>query len=117
MQFGSLHTILAAGSRSAAPEVGAGATLLSWTDRHAATVVSVSADGRTVEVQRDIARRVDGLGMTDSGQRYEFTPDPDAAVDTYTLRRNGRWVRKGEPMRQGAALLIGARDEFYDFSF
>lgn len=117
MQFGSLMNIVAAGARSRDPEVGMGATMLAWTDRHAATIVAVSESGRSVDVQRDIARRVDNLGMTDSGQCYEFTPDPTAAVLTYTLRRNGRWVRKGAPMRGGSVLLIGRRDEFYDFSF
>lgn len=117
MQFGSLSNLIAADSRSHSPEVGIGATMLSWTDRHAATVVSVSGDGQEVGVQRDIARRVDGGGPTDGGQRYEYTRDPDARIDTYTLRRNGNWVRKGEPMRNGAVLMIGARDEFYDFTF
>lgn len=117
MQFGSLANLIAADARSRRPEIGMGATMLSWTDRHPATVVSVSETGLEVGAQRDIARRVDDGGPTDVAQRYDYTPDPDARVDTYTLRRNGNWVRKGEPMRKGAVLLIGARDEYYDFSF
>lgn len=117
MQFGSLMNTLAAGARSQHPEVGMGATMLAWSDRHAATIVAASESGRSVGVQRDIARRIDSLGMTDSGQRYEYSPDPTAAVSTYTLRRNGRWVSKGAPMRSGSVLVIGYRDEFYDFSF
>jgi hypothetical protein len=67
-----------------------GATILCWTDRHAATVVAISTSGTSVEIQRDRARRTDDGGATDSGQTYQFTPDPDAAKITYTLRRNGR---------------------------
>lgn len=117
MQFGSLQNMVAAGCRGDRPEVGMGATILGWTDRHAATVVAVSASGTSVEIQRDRALRTDDNGLSESGQTYEFTPDPDAEVITYTLRSNGRWVRRGDEMHKGSVLLIGSRDEYYDFSF
>lgn len=117
MRNGSLMNMIAVDSRSAAPEVGMGATIVMWSDRHAATVVGVSESGKTVQVQQDHAKRIDDLGMTDSGQQYEFTPNPDAGIATFTLRKTGRWVRKGESERNGTVILLGHRDEYYDFSF
>ena len=117
MRHGSLQNLMSANVRSDVPEAGMGATILMWTDRHAATVVEVSPSGNRIGVRRDHARRVDKLGLTDSGQAYEFTPDPDAEIQTFTRRKDGRWVREGEPMRKGTVLVVGRRDEYYDFSF
>ncbi|QOF39432.1 hypothetical protein E3G66_003636 [Mycobacteroides abscessus] len=38
-------------------------------------------------------------------------------MQTFTLRKTGRWIRKGESEKGGTALLIGRRDEHYDYSF
>lgn len=96
------------------PEVGDGATILMWSDRHAATIVDIvpfksgpnKGKPRTVTVQEDRATRVDNNGMSDS-QEWEFDRDPDGAVQTFTARRDGSF--KG--------LLIGYRKHYYDFSF
>lgn len=98
------------------PEVGMGATILMWTDRHAATVTHVSSSKKTIQVTTDKARRTDGNGMSEV-QSWEYTPDPDGVVHTYTLRQNGRWVLRGEDMFKGRGLLLGGRDEYHDFSF
>ena len=93
-----------------------GVTLLHWTDRSPATIIKVSKNGKSIDVQEDKATRVDSNGMSEC-QGYLFDPNPLGPVYTYTLRSNGRWVRKGEPMRQGGALRIGERDKYHDFSF
>jgi isopentenyldiphosphate isomerase len=60
-------------SSSKLPQVGKGMTELLWTDRHAYQVMSVSNDFKNIIVQRCDARRTDNLGMTDSGQQYDYS--------------------------------------------
>ncbi|WP_306150695.1 hypothetical protein [Roseovarius sp. MMSF_3281] len=103
------------------PEVGMGATLLSWTDRKAATVIEV--DGKIVKVQHDTAIRTDDLGMTDC-QSYRYERNPGGCIETF--RRDGqggydpvhwndqtkRWNKVGR-----GGLIVGKRDHYHDFSF
>lgn len=90
-------------SQGSTPEVkiGMGATLLFWTDREAATVVSYDEKRMIVGVQEDDAKRIDNNGMSES-QVYEFTPNPDAYVQHFKFGPKG-WV--------------GVRSKFHDFSF
>jgi len=112
---GSLTNYLLSGTKGQpTPEVGMGATLLGWTDRHAYTIVEVAA--RRIGAQRDNAIRIDDNGMSES-QDYRYEPQPTARVEHFTLRKNGAWVKEGESMRGGARLRIGDRREYYDFSF
>ena len=61
------------------PVVGMGATILMWTDRHAATIVKVTPC--TIHVKRDKAIRVDGGGMTEMQKyRYEFLAVLNGAI-------------------------------------
>lgn len=99
------------------PEVGMGATILMYSDRHAATVVGVSANGKVVRVQQDKATRTDTLGVTDSGQRYRYERNKLGKVRTFSLRSNGCWVEAGAQARNGTTLKLGVRDEHYDPSF
>lgn len=114
---GSLINLVSGNARYPEPKVGMGATILMWTDRHAATIVAVSASGKQVTIQEDKATRTDNLGMTDSGQEYTFEANPDAPKRVYTLRKNGAWVLKGDALNGGQRLAIGHRDHYYDFSF
>jgi hypothetical protein len=116
MQTASLINHLYSQSRNPAPTVGMGATICLWTDRHAATVVAVSENGKTVTVQQDKATRTDNLGMSDC-QSYTYEADPKGRRSVFTLRQNGRWVEKGCGMKSGPVLSLGHRDEHYDFSF
>lgn len=97
------------------PEVGMGATILMWTDRLPATVVEVVSPKKIV-IQHDDAKRIDNNGMSEA-QDYEFTPNLDAAKETYTQRKDGQWVREGSPMKGGTRIILGARRKYYDFSF
>lgn len=115
-QTGSLINHVTSGDRDAEPVVGMGATILLWTDRHAATVVEVSASKKRLSIQRDKATRTDKNGMSDS-QAYSFEPNPEAHRETYTLRRNGAWVVLGGGQKNGRRLKLGARSEYRDFSF
>jgi len=115
MQFGSFFNGLYANAKGTPePAVGMGATMLYWSDRHAATIVEVK--GKVVVVQQDHAKRVDGNGMSDS-QAYEYAPNPAAPKVAFSLRKDGQYVQVGHDMKSGTALLIGDRREYYDFSF
>jgi hypothetical protein len=116
--------------------VGDGAAIYGFSDIYAATVIAVSANGKTVTLQRDEAILLNGtqsgaadaltfspggfLGHTSGEQRYEFKADPKGATDRFSLRSvNGRavWVRVGESARGGQRATIGRRYHHYDFNF
>lgn len=92
-----------------APAVGMGATVLCWTDRHAATIIKVTP--KTVTVQRDHAIRIDQNGMSES-QTYRYEPNPNGEIQAFRMTRRG--LRHGH---SGNGLLIGDRREYHDFSF
>jgi len=125
-QTGSLINHIYSNSVIGQPEpfVGMGATLLSWSDRSAGTIVRVFKIGKStaVEVQEDDAQRIDNNGLSES-QEYVFTSNPNAYKETYKMLSNGRWVkmyRNPETNRwiQGTGgLCIGSREKYYDFSF
>lgn len=98
------------------PQVGDGATVYYWSDSHAGTVVSVSASGKQIVVQRDTAIRTDNNGQSGS-QSYDYERDPQGVLQTFSLRKNGRWIEKGCDLQNGLMCSIGNRHEYYDFSF
>lgn len=102
-----------------------GATLLSWTDRRAATVVEVFKKGvyDYIVVQRDIATRVDKNGMSDA-QSYEYSRDPNGFKETFRIGKKGTFEKvyvnaeTGRFVKAGVGgLSVGTRNEYYDFSF
>lgn len=116
MIHGSLvNMICAEGKNDVKPEINMGATEICWSDRHAYTIVNIIND-KTIVVQRDDVKRVDGLGMTDS-QVWECTPNPDNDTNIVTLRKNGKWITQGHSMKNGTRWLIGSKMEYYDYTF
>lgn len=114
---GSVVNMIMGESRPPVPERGMGATILSYSDRAAATVVLVNIAKTSVFVTRDTAKRIDKNGMSES-QEYEYTSNmEDTNLQEYTLRKNGAWVRVKESMRNGQRLLLGHRETYHDFSF
>jgi len=113
METGSLVNHLMSGSKGQEPTVGMGVTELMWSDRHAYTIIEV-IDSKTLKVQQDTATRTDSNGMSDS-QDYRFEPNPQGHTVIITLRKSGRWMRKGE--QKGSGWTIGSRSEYHDFSF
>lgn len=112
---GSLINNLVANFAQPTPEAGMGATRLSYTDRRAYTVVRV-VGLKTVEVRADKATRTDANGLSEV-QAYAYEADADAPLETVTLRRNGRWVLKGESALHGTAFVLGYRQAYCDPSF
>lgn len=110
-EFGSLNNMLMANTRNVTtPKVGDGATILGWTDRHPATVVWVSENGKTIHLQEDDAKRTDSNGMSEC-QSYLFVPNPKAAVQVARLTPKGWKIVKGSRVR------VGSREKYHDFSF
>lgn len=115
--YGSLQNHLAACTpqASALPEIGEGATVFYWSDRHAATVVDVKTyprRGPKIMLQRDIAKRTDRYGMSDA-QGYSYERNPDAPIIEVTYRQ-GHWRVVGS---HDHVVRFGERSEYYDFSF
>lgn len=115
-QTGSLTNHLYSREPPVKPEIGMGATMLGWSDRHACTITAISPSGKSIEVKQDIATRIDKNGMSEL-QEYSYEPDPNTKPVTFTLRKNGKWVLKGSSMNAGTHLLVGKRDQYYDYSF
>jgi hypothetical protein len=94
------------------------ATINSWSDRNPATIVKRTA--KTLTVQRDNAANMSPADhdayAEGKGKVVVFTRDYDAALEVFTLRDNGRWIRRGESKR-GASLTVGHRDYYRDPSF
>ena len=103
-------------------QVGDGATLLMWSDRHAYTIIEIEryvtgariGEIKAVIAQQDKATRTDQNGFSDS-QGYTYEPNPNAEKERYTLRKDGRFRKVGSV--NSSVLAIGERREYYDYSF
>jgi hypothetical protein len=126
-QTGSLtnHILSRAVIGQPEPVEGMGATILSWTDRHAATIIHVTnAHAQTViYVREDTATRTDKNGMSES-QSYAYAPNPQGRLYTFRRTKSGTWeeVSVNEKTGRfnktgGCGLRIGERAEYRDFSF
>lgn len=121
MKTGSLiNNLLAQNSNK--PEVGMGATLLSWTDRDPATVIAWDDKKLVVTVQHDDYQRIDKNGFSES-QAYEYTQNDTNPTETFKWTKKG-WVRivfnketNRWNQRPSGGLYVGRRERFYDFSF
>jgi hypothetical protein len=98
-------------------KVGDGATVLSWTDRHAGTVISVTA--KAIVVQEDTATRTDRDGPFTESQSYSYAPNPNGREWTFKRvprgRAAGQWREGG--VTDGQGVIFGHREEYRDPSF
>lgn len=101
--------------------LGTGGSTCCWTDRHAVTLVKIVSE-KEVIVQEANAKIVSG-STQDGSAAYEFSPNLEGGLTTYTKRRptrrnnNWKWVRKGESVNGGTRLALGEYDEYYDPHF
>lgn len=106
------------------PEVGMGATLLGWTDRHAATITKVWQErGFTwIEVKRDYAKVIKGSVYLGNAE-YEYSPDAEAGAHTFRAKgADGKWqavflAETGRWRTTDTGLRIGERETYRDPSF
>jgi hypothetical protein len=103
------------------PALGMGATILFWTDRHAATIVMVNGD--IITVQEDKAIRTDWNGMSEC-QTYCYERNPEGCCYVFKRMKNGAWteVRYNNQTKRwkktgGPGLRIGGREHHHDYSF
>lgn len=85
------------------PEVGKGATVLLWSDRHAYEVMEVSSDKKKVLVQRYSPKRIDNYGMGDV-QEYEYKELN--GINQKIVWYRGKWRWKGK--------VVTFIDSFYE---
>lgn len=107
------------------PEIGMAATVLLWSDRHAATVTAIedTKSGLIVEVQEDLATVVSGNSF-DGSAEYVYQRNRNGARHTFRRDKNGSWdqVRKNpttgrwNKVSQGG-VIIGKREEYRDPHF
>lgn len=126
-QTGSLtnHILSRAVVGQPEPTVGMGATILCWTDRHAATIVQIFTRNGVLYLiaKEDHAKRIDKNGMSEC-QEYSYTPNHDGSEHTFRREQDGRWQSvhfnaktKRYSKCEGNGLRIGERNEYHDFSF
>lgn len=90
-------------------KAGTPATIPAGSDRYPAEVVAIN--GKSVFVQK-----VEVM-VTDAEAGTFVTGERHGAIREYTLRSNGRWVAKGEPMKGGSRVVLGRADYYMDPSF
>ena len=112
--YGNLINRVMDATKQPTPEVGMGATETMWSDRNAGTITRVVST-TTIEWAEDMVERTDKNGESES-QDYTYRRGY-GPVTTFTLRKNGRWVQKGEEMRTGSGLILGTRDQYRDPNF
>lgn len=111
-----------------APVVGMGATTLSWTDRHAATVTKVfELCGKRwayeIHVVDDIVTVVSG-STHDGSAKFATVPSTNGYARIFRQdRKTGEWVagymnpETGKFKKSTGGLILGMRDHYVDPSF
>ena len=120
--YGSLHNRLMEASKQPVPVIGMEATITSYSDRHAGTVINVGP--KMVVIQEDKSIRTDTNGMSDC-QSYRYERDSEGRLVTFRQDRSGHWreVKFNSESRRyrfvdgGCGLVLGNRDSYYDYSF
>lgn len=90
-----------------------GCTVYYGSDSYPYTIVDIQ--GNTIMVTQDFAKRTDRNGISES-QEYEYRTNPNAVPETFTKRKNGAYVRKGESIN-GTRLYVGKRRMYQNPSF
>ncbi len=126
-QTGSLtnHIYSRAVNGQPEPAVGMGATILGWTDRHAATITKVWRSSKTgplyLIVKEDTATVIKG-SIHNGTAEYSYAPNPQGSETYFRQRKDGQWQAtafngKRYVKVEGYGLRIGEREEHYDPSF
>jgi hypothetical protein len=107
------------GAQKLKPEVGMGATFVSYSDLDAGTIIEVVSDVHIrVQIDKHIRTDKDGQQSTfDIGdaQYYRYEPDPEAPIYDCWLRKDGKW--HDEKNMRGKVVRLGKREHYYDPSF
>lgn len=104
-----------------------GATLLRWSDRNAATIISVSLTKSgcwRITAQQDNATVTSG-SVHDGSAEYSYSPNPEGPTEQFEFDPNHhRWFAlqpdtQGRLRRskEGSGITIGRRESYRDPSF
>ena len=97
------------------PEVGMGATAGFGSDCYPYTVIEIVSPKKIV-VQADDAV-MNTKGEYYGNQVWDITSNPHGGKNTYTLRKNGRWVMVGCELNSTVNLSLGHRHRYEDPHF
>jgi len=97
-------------------KVGDGITKCLWSDRHAYTVIKISASGKKLTIQRDNVKRITepkfieggfmGICINNNDIEYEYSPNPGGNIEHVYATRDGKFKN-----------MISGRHEKYDYNF
>lgn len=128
MSLTPINDILSRSTRNEPePTVGMGATIILYSDRHAATITMVEREKNgtmRVVVQCDKATVIAGSSQ-DGSAEYAYEPNPRGIIEVFQRRpADARWspVRFNETTRRwnklgSHRLRLGEREEYRDPSF
>ena len=108
-------------ARDVEPIVGMACTMPTGSDSTPGTVIEVKARGGrayAVVVQEDTYRPVQNSNYY-GVQSYVYRRNPEGQTETYTRRKDGRWLAKGVPLRACGygAVYFGNRRAYRDPHF
>ena len=106
--YGNLTNRLMEGKQDIVPEIGMGATKLSWSDRDPYTIVEIISKNKIV-VQADEA---ENIGDVCYDQQWKITPNPNGHKTTLIQTKKG-WKVLGGCTR----FIIGRREKYFDYEF
>ncbi len=99
------------------PQVGMGATTGAGSDCYPHTIIEVSPMLDWIIIQADRYEPVEGFNYY-SNQQYNYFPNAKGARTKYTLRKNGRYMQDGTPMKYDFhRVAIDFRRYYQDPSF
>ena len=96
-------------------EIGEGVTMGIGSDAYPYTVIEV-VDSKTIRVQADLSKPLPDSEYF-GHQKYSYERNERGKIVTLTLRKNGRWVRKGESMKSPYRWVVGNRRYYRDPHF
>lgn len=106
--YGSLQNRLMEGKQDIIPEVGMGATELSYTDRNPYTIIKVITNNKII-VQEDSC---ENIGEVCYDNKWRIFPNPNGQIKTLIQTKKGWKEFKG-----CTRFIIGSRDKHFDYEF
>jgi hypothetical protein len=97
------------------PVVGEGATISYVADSYPQTIIEISKDLKTIIVQED--KGVSAPNARPYSNDWVITRDTNGVIREFTLRKNGRYVQKGDGQKTGLKLVLGVRRKYYAYEF
>lgn len=107
-------------------KIGDGVTVNYYSDRKAATIISKT--DKKIEIQFDkqeidpnwkpemVPGGFSAICLNQNDQKWICEPDPNGEKQIFTLRKNGKWILRGNNTNNRTSLSVG-RHPFYDYNF